>query len=252
MSARRLAWRAALALFLLAGCAYGADWLLRVENVPVRQVRFQGPFERVTPAELQAVVLPQVRGNFFLVDLDAVREQVESLPWVRRATVSRRLPQDIVVEFSEQRVVARWGEDAWLNREAEAVHFPRDPGLGGLPRLSGPEGTEAQVHAAYEDFRAILAPLGLALAGLELAPRGSWRLEAEAAEATRLALVLDDAEPRARLLRFAHAYPDVLAPRIASVRRIDLRYTNGFAVEWSGRGGTMPRLAGTAGARGEG
>lgn len=252
MSGRRLAWRAALALFLLAGASHAADWLLRTENFPVRQLRFEGPFERVAPAELEAAVLPHVRGNFFLVDLAVVREQVESLPWIRRASVARRLPQDIAIEFSEQRIVARWGEDAWLNHEAEVVHFAVDPGLGELPRLNGPEGSALQVRIAYVDFRAILAPLGLELAGLELAPRRSWELLVAAPDGARLALVLDNAEPRARLRRFARAYPGVLAARVASVRRIDLRYTNGFAVEWGGRGGATPRLAGTAESRGEG
>lgn len=252
MSGRRLAWRAALALFLLAGAAFAADWVLRAENFPVRQVRFEGPFAHVEPAELEAAVLPLVRGNFFLVDLAAVRERVESLPWVRRASVSRRLPQDIAIEFSEQRLVARWGEDAWLNQEGEIVHLPVDPGLDGLPRLTGPDGAAAQVYAAYASFRALLAPLGLELAGVELAPRRSWQLALTSAAGARLTLVLDDAEPRARLARFARAFPGVLAARVASVRRIDLRYTNGFAVEWGGRGGATPRLAGAAGPRGEG
>lgn len=252
MSGRRLAWRAVLALFVLAGFSHAADWLLRAENFPVRNVRFEGPFQRVTVAELEAVVLDVVRGNFFLVDLDTVRSRVEALPWVRRASVSRRLPQDIAIEFSEQRIVARWGEDAWLNRHGEVVHFPVAPALAGLPRLAGPEGSAPRVRATYDEFRALLAPLGLELAGLVLAPRHSWELEVTAGEGARLLLVLDGAQSRARLARFAGAYPRVLAARIASVRRIDLRYTNGFAVEWDGRGAARPRLAGAAGPRGEG
>jgi cell division protein FtsQ len=36
----------------------------------------------------------------------------------------------------------------------------------------------------------------------------------------------------ARVARLSRVYPKVLAPRAVHIRRIDLRYTNGFAVAW--------------------
>lgn len=244
--------RLTLALLFLAVFSYGADWMLRAQNFPVRNVRFEGPFERVTPRELEAAVLDRVRGNFFLVDLEAVRTRVEALPWVREASVSRRLPRDLSVKFSEQRLVARWGEDAWVNAGGEVVRLDGAATPEGLPRLSGPEGSAAQVWSAYAGFHAALAPAGLRLTGVALAPRHSWRLEARTTEGERLTLVLDDTAPRRRLARFARVYPAALAARAAGVERVDLRYTNGFAVEWRGRGDGTARIAGAAGSRDEG
>ncbi len=148
MTERKSFWavlRLIVALTMLVGISYSADWMLRTENFPVRNIRFEGPFERVTHAELEGVVLDLVRGNFFLVDLDAVRQRVEALPWVHRAEVRRRFPQDIAVQFTEERLAARWPGGAWVNTSGEVVRVTGADLPSDLPRLAGPDGTSAQV-----------------------------------------------------------------------------------------------------------
>jgi len=228
-SARPALWMFGLPL-AAAALLFGADWVLRADNFPVRHVRFEGEFRRVTQPELEAAVMDQVRGNFFLQDLEAVQARVESLPWVFRASVRRHFPQDLHVRFTEQRLRARWGEDAWLNQAGEAVRIagaglPRD-----LPRLEGPPGTEAAVLERYDGLARILAGAGLDLRRLTLTSRRSWRLEL----ANGMVLVVDREQPELKVERFARVYPGVLARAAGRIRQIDLRYTNGLAVEWAG------------------
>lgn len=237
---RRPIWvvlRSIAGLATLIAISYGIDWMLRVENFPVRNIRFEGPFERVTQAELNAAVLSLVQGNFFLVDLDAVRERVEALPWVYRAEVRRRFPQDIAIQFTEEQLAARWPNGAWVNTNGDVVHVSGADLPTDLPLLSGPDGTSLQVLTAYRDFRDALAPSGLTVATLTLTPRRSWQLGvAGQADDQRLTLVLDHEEPRSRLERFARAYRGGLVSQLTAIQQVDLRYTNGFAVQWR-RGG---------------
>ncbi|MFL6713072.1 MAG: cell division protein FtsQ/DivIB, partial [Sulfurifustis sp.] len=151
--------RLTMALIMFVAVSYAADWMLRAENFPVQHLRFEGPFQRVHQVELEGAVLDLVRGNFFLVDLDAVQSRVEALPWVHRATVRRSFPRDISIQFTEQRLVARWANGAWVNTDGEVVRVAGDDLSADLPRLVGPEGTSAQVLAAYRDFTGTLAPL---------------------------------------------------------------------------------------------
>ncbi|MDH3407364.1 MAG: FtsQ-type POTRA domain-containing protein, partial [Gammaproteobacteria bacterium] len=106
--------KAAVLLFSLLSVllmlAFGADWLLRTDHFPVRNVRFEGEFKHVTQKELEAAVGDVVRGNFFLLNLEAVKTRVESLPWVYRASVRRQWPQDVHVRFTEQQLAARWSD----------------------------------------------------------------------------------------------------------------------------------------------
>ncbi|MDH3562479.1 MAG: FtsQ-type POTRA domain-containing protein, partial [Gammaproteobacteria bacterium] len=137
--------KAAVLLFSLLSVllmlAFGADWLLRTDHFPVRNVRFEGEFKHITQKELEAAVGDVVRGNFFLLNLEAVKTRVESLPWVYRASVRRQWPQDVHVRFTEQQLAARWSDGAFLNQAGDVVRVTLNEPTAVLSRLQGPEGT---------------------------------------------------------------------------------------------------------------
>ena len=244
------------ALLLLVALLFGADWMLRTENFPVRNVRFEGEFRQVTEQQLAAAVWDAVRGNFFLVDLDAVQRRVESLPWVYRASVQRHWPRDIYVDFTEQQLIARWSAseapevgdsraDAamWVNRSGEVVNLAVSAAPANLPQLDGPKGTAPQVLARYQSLTAILESTGLQLTRLAMTSRRSWRLDLDANGRT-IAVILDRDAPDKKLTRFAHVYVERLARQPGAIKRVDLRYANGFSVEWD-RGVAIGNRPGT-------
>jgi cell division protein FtsQ len=211
---------------LIAGLL-GADWLLRADNFPVRQVRFEGEFRHVTQPQLEAAVMDAVRGNFLRLDLAAIRARAEKLPWVHEAAVRRQWPFDVHIRFTEHKLLARWNETAWVNQAGRAVRVPDTDHPRDLPWLDGPEGTSAQVYSRYQGLSRILAAAGLRLMRLALTPRRTWRIELEGG----LVLILDRDQPEHKVERFARLYPQ-LAHEARRFRVVDLRYTNGFAVEW--------------------
>ncbi|MFP5348236.1 MAG: cell division protein FtsQ/DivIB [Gammaproteobacteria bacterium] len=227
--------RLLLGLALLVGGAVGIDWLLRVENYPVKSVRFEGPFRQVQREQLEAAVMGSVRGNFFLVDLDAIKQRVESIPWVHRASVRRSFPNEIAIAFTEQKLVARWGAREWVNASGEVVQVPAAELPAGAPTLAGPGGTSAQVLHAYRDFATALGDNPLRVRALTLTPRRVWRIELQPttdAAAPPFVVMLDRDQPERRLERFARLFGRTLGAAVADVRVVDLRYTNGFSVEW--------------------
>ncbi|MHB8622838.1 MAG: cell division protein FtsQ/DivIB [Sulfuricaulis sp.] len=214
-------------LAVLLTLAFGADWLLRTDNFPVRHVRFEGEFKHVTQQELQNAVMSVVHGNFFLIDLDAVKVHVESLPWVYKASVRRQWPQDIYVHFTEQQLVARWGNSAFLNPAGDVVHVTGSDLPMDLPQLEGPDGTGTQVLESYKSLGRILAAAGLKLEQITLTPRRTWRLVLT----NEMVLVLDREQPELKLERFARVYVQSLVHLASGIKQVDLRYTNGFAIE---------------------
>ncbi len=221
---------AMLLLALLAALlvlAFGADWLLRTDNFPVRHVRFEGEFKHVTQQELQTAVMSVVHGNFFLINLDAVKTRVESLPWVYKASVRREWPQDVYVRFTEQQLAARWGDEAFLNQAGDVVHVTGSDLVTDHLRLDGPDGTGAQVLDNYKSLGRILAAVGLKLKQMTLTPRRTWRLVLT----NGMVLVLDREQPEHKLERFARVYAQSLVHLASGIKQVDLRYTNGFAME---------------------
>jgi len=215
-------------LFVLLVVALGADWLLRTDNFPVRHVRFEGEFRHVTQQELEKAVINAVHGNFFLIDLDAVKARVESLPWIYKASVRREWPQDVYVRFTEQQIAAHWGEAAFLNQAGDIVRIGGADLPINLPRLDGPDNTGAQVLGHYKSLGGILSAAGLTLERLTLTARRTWQLGLS----NGITIVIDHEQPEDKLERFARVYAQALTPLVSNIKQVDLRYTNGFAVEW--------------------
>lgn len=212
------------------------DWLLRTELYPVRRVSYEGAFKHVAQKQLEAATVPLLRGNYLTVNLGQVKQQVEALAWVERAWVSRRWPNTIHVRFTEQRFVARWGKGAWLNGHGEVVRLPVVDGPTDVVRLAGPAGSSTDVWQRYLKMNKILKAISMRITELELTPRRMWRLRLD----NGVVLVAGRDKPAEKVKRFVRAYPH-LAKRMAEVRRIDLRYANGFAVEWASKADGLVR-----------
>ncbi len=216
-------------LLLFIGAALALDWLLRSDNFPVENVHFEGPFEHVTKEQLVKTVEHQARGNFFALDLDAIKARVEALPWIYRASVRRYWPRDLYINFNEQQLVARWGEQAWLNAAGELVRLPDTSTAGlDLPELNGPQGTHAQVLQYYHDFARQLQQSGLHINAVNLSSRRTWSVRLS----NGFTILLTREDPQPKLARFVQVYARKLAALERNIKQVDLRYTNGLSVEW--------------------
>jgi cell division protein FtsQ len=230
-------WRAGLYAFGALAVAtlvlLAADTMLRPESFAVRSVSFEGEFRQVEQQALTAAVMDSVRGNFFLLDLDAIRERARTVPWVHEVTVRRRWPDGVYIRFSEQQLVARWGKRGWVNAQGDHVNLQGREGPAGLPLLAGPEGMQQRVLEHYRSLNDILVPVQLQVAALTLTDRHSWNIVLH----NGLTLTLGREDPEPKVERFVRMYPRALAAQVTRVKRVDLRYTNGFSVEWANRTG---------------
>lgn len=218
--------RLLLAATLLASL-YVAARQLAEHYLPVRQVVVTGAQRPETRAALGQIV-PKLSGSLFSVDLDLARQKFEGIPWVRQAQVSRVWPARLRIDLAEHVPLASWNGSAVLNAQGEV--FPVKP-WSALPDILAPEGMELEVARHYDEYTRILARSGLRIDILHVDARHAWRLELHGADLPR-ALGVDLGRERMaeRLQRFVAFYP-LVAAHSGSVRRVDMRYPNGFAVE---------------------
>ena len=104
----------------------------------VKQVSITG-LKRVEEAQVYAQAGLKEAGNVFSIDLEATRESVEALRWVRFATVQRFLPDTISIKVVEREPVglARI-RGAIYQFDAQAELFDQDRGGGvNFPILDG-------------------------------------------------------------------------------------------------------------------
>ena len=195
---------------------------------PLEVVEVKGDFRYLDKQQLQGAVAAHVDGGFFAVDVNAIRTVAEQLPWVYKARVRRVWPATLQIFIEEQQVIAQWGEQGYLNRYGEPF-FPEQLNTAlKLPALAGPEGHELRVLENYRRVTRTLAPLGITVARMELDSRRAWHLQV----GEGVLLELGRVDTRERLQRFISAYPTVFAERIEHLKRVDLRYSNGFSVDW--------------------
>ena len=233
---RIVAWTLAVALVLAPVVALLNGWIAS-ERWPLRTLRVQGTLHNVDEAQLRATVLPYAQRGFFAVPLEDAQAAVARLPWVERAEVRKQWPDILEVRVVEHRPFARWGKDRLLSEHGRLfpVRGIRVP--ASLPRLGGPDARVQDVVALYNESRALFASTGQDVRALTLDARGSWSLEIAgpaqgAANGAPTEVVVGRSDARPRLSRFARLLPQLLAQPQRVLRRADLRYTNGFALQW--------------------
>lgn len=218
-------------LFLLLPAAlliWAGLTLMRPDILPVKHVRIEGEFRRLSPDNLQSIVIDTVRGGFFNVNVDEIKKILLDDQWVQQVTVRRIWPDRLSVQVSEQIAVAKWGEQGLINGYGE--YFSPDPDTfpEGLPVLRGPENTYSLMLERYHLFQNILKSSGLIISLLTLNDRRAWTVQL----ANGPLLVLGKKNIELRMNRFATYLGNEYSIDLSDIERVDLRYTNGFSVGW--------------------
>ena len=197
-------------------------------NPPISTVRVLGELTAKNRLAVQKKSMTYSTGSFFSVDIAAVRNAVEELPWVASAEVSRIWPDQLQVIIQEQLPVARWGKDALLSTQGYLFLAVDVEAYEHLPQLFGPKNTQARVMQQYLAFSQALRPLGYSIKQLEMRERGSWFVTTQ----TGLQLLFGRDHLVEKVRRFAVVYEKQLKEQIDKIERVDLRYANGLAVAW--------------------
>lgn len=198
-------------------------WVVHLPVFPLREVVVAGDLRFVQRAEIETIVRRELRGNFFTMDLAAVRRGFEATPWVRNADVRRQWPDRLEVRLEEHVALARWGSMGLVNVQGEVFNAAYE---GRLPVFNGPAGAAKEMAIQYAYFRNSLQPTGRVPEQLNVSPRRAWTLRLDGG----LTLELGRTDLENRLARFVENYDRAAALLGRRMDHVDLRYANGFAV----------------------
>jgi cell division protein FtsQ len=212
-------------------------WSTRLPLFPLREVAVTHELQEVRRSEVERSLSGLLRGNFFSINLEALRQSLEKLPWVRHADVRRRWPARVEISIEEHQPAARWGEGTaqLVNTHGEVFVAPLSREMH-LPLLTGPDGTSAELLSRYSDFAQMLKPTGRWPAQVVLSPRLAWLLKLEDGMQVELGREQAKAPISARLQRFVEHYATVSDTRRPRPVAVDMRYPNGFALRFTPAG----------------
>jgi len=196
-------------------------------NQPVARVMVEGDLKYLERREVMDRV-PVFQGDRWLdADLNHIRREVETLPWVFSAQVSRQWPHTLHIHLREQKPIAVWNERQLLNQYGQV--FDRDDKVvENFPVLQGGVGSERNVMERFLEFSRLLAPLHLQPMRLQLDERHAWNVTLD----NGMVIKIGNHKALERMQRFVFLYQQELAKAPRPVAVVDLRYGSGAAVQW--------------------
>lgn len=202
-------------------------WLDR----PIQRVSIRADINYVSAEYLREALAPLIRQQTWLsIDLDELREQARAIEWLSEARVSRHWPDTLVFELHEQKPLARWNDEFFINSQGQPFRREGVTVSDDLPDLAGPNGSGAEVLSFLDRLENDLASLDLDITQLRLEERGAWRFQVNEG----VWVMLGRNEQDIRLARFKIAWQEELHALVSRIRYIDLRYPNGLVVAWHG------------------
>ncbi len=196
------------------------------ESVPVTSIVVSGEMKYTDKEEVESVVENIGMGNFFKVDVNEVQGAVNTLPWVYSVAVRKQWPNELKVYVVDQRPIAHWNGDSYINVYGEVFQVGSAHKSLNLPEFFGPEGTEDLAIENYINLNQLLSFGGFNISELVLSERYAWQLTLQSG--VRLNLGRENRVER--IQRFMDAYPNIELKDDTQIDYVDLRYDTGFAV----------------------
>lgn len=202
--------------------------LLDPARFPMRHVHIHGELRNLDQADVRQVVESYLGQNFFALNIDILRAQFATNPWIESVTVRRQWPDTLEVRVRERTAFGYWGQDEMVDVNGKRFRptVVRQPGP--WPRLAGPNGHELNLIRVWREANTTLGKVGLKLVRLVLDQRRAWWMQFD----NGVEISLGRENFAQRLQRFVDIYPQVLSSQSDRIAIVDLRYTNGFAVRW--------------------
>jgi len=224
----RWAWRIGLWVGFVAALALVSQRVWLKLQSPVTQIEVEGANRFVTAESVRQALAPVEGQSIWSVNIEALRERLLADRWLTGVRIERHWPDRLDVGLTTHRPIAAWNETRLLSAAGVVFEPAKRPEGLDLPQLAGPAGSQWAVWERYTSLKPVLADVGLTLSGVSMSARGALRLTL----ASGAVIHAGRESLETRLQRLLDVYPDTLAGRMDEVERIDLRYTNGFAVAW--------------------
>lgn len=231
-------------LSFLAAVLLATDYLYQPQRFLVEKVRISGKFRHSSPQQVEASLANLKFGNFFSLELNAVKNRLEKLPWVERADIRRQWPDTLAIEVTEHRPVMLWRDNSqskngapesgqlWLTSKGKVIDTPDSLPAEKAIRLRGNRYYAKVILDKALRWKKSLAMQDLKLLQVSQSETQSWILDMRFGnDGQPFEVLLGSYEVEARLARFKYLFDEQFRFSNYQLQRVDARYPNGLAVK---------------------
>lgn len=214
--------------------------IIQLIDHPIEKMSVVGQFSHLDAELLKEHINRFIGEGFLSADLEAVKQYIEVLPWVYKATVSRVWPSEINIVIEEQIAVSYWNDEGFINAQGQ-LFIPQiiDTSLQ-IPVLSYQgmldDQERLEMFKLFKYIQQELMVSNLEATQLKQNLRGAWEIKLSNGIDVTLGHIdinndarksLDDKLERVGKLFMAKANI-----AIEKIEKLDTRYPNGIAVQW--------------------
>ena len=234
---RKFPWKFLLSTLLLGGCGFllakvdyeaGYRYVVQSFSRPINSIVIEGSFELASKQKLENIVRGEISSDFVDINLKQLKSKMEEDPWVESVNVKRVWPDSLVLEVHEEKPIARWGDEGFINKNGELVKVKGNSALASLPELYGNDEKSSDIARWYISSSHLLHDLGLTISGIEVNVQGEWSIHIDHG----FDILLGSEGKQEKLEAFIRVFNAKLKSEVKKIDSVDLRYKQALAVSW--------------------
>lgn len=187
----------------------------------------------LSPAQYQALkstMGEQASGNYFIADIQSMRNIALSLSWIDEVSLVRDWQRGIVITALPKKAVAKFGTERLVDAEGQ-VFVPVESMAADEQQLVTLQGNKGQAPVIMQQMQQVnqwFAPLDIKVVDIILTPRMTWLIRFD----DGLRVIVDNENTAQKLLNLSQLLGNQLNQQRDKIQAVDLRYKNGFTITW--------------------
>ncbi|MFK5893886.1 MAG: FtsQ-type POTRA domain-containing protein [Pseudomonadota bacterium] len=228
----------------------GVNYLFEKGSFPVKQIAMVNKLHEQDVDKLQELITDEIDGGFFSLDIEKLRKNLEKLAWIDTVSLRKKWPDTLQLDIHEKQVAARWIASNTKKRtikKLKQVNWDKqslisDKGvlfktaltqqqykkINKLAIYSTPDELSMNGLQKCQNITQIIKTVNLHVMHCFQDQRRSWFLKLN----NGFDVFLGQQQILQRTEIFIAAYQQILNIYEKNIEKIDLRYTNGFAIKW--------------------
>ena len=196
--------------------------LLQTVNKPIVQLQVNAGLEHVTLAMINEQISPWFPDGYMTLNVNAIKDELHNMVMVSQVSVEKVWPDTLKINIEEERPVAIWNDKSMLSEKGDIL--PVALKQLQLPKLNGANQESKMVMHHFLLFNRWGKRHKIELTAIKHSSAG-WLLKYK----TGLTIWLDSTTAMNGLQQLDSVIEQFDLTRI---KRIDMRYEQGFAVAW--------------------
>lgn len=182
---------------------------------------------------LNKVMEKKEAGSFFTAILPELKDSAMQQDWISQVDIERKWGEGIVITALPREAIARFGSEHLIDSQGKVYKPVSESELSqpGLIMLQGDADQATLIMQQMQQVNQWFAPLDMQVEDLVLTPRMTWAIKFN----NGMRIIVDNEHTSQKLMNLSQLLQNQLADKKENIAAADLRYKNGFVIDWKAK-----------------